>query len=116
MKNIINRLANKNCIPCEGKGSLLNKKEISQNLAVLSENWYLANEYTVLCSDYKMKNFEDAVDFINKIAYICKKNNHHPDLHLTNYNNLHIDLKTHALAGLSENDFIIAAKIDELRQ
>jgi 4a-hydroxytetrahydrobiopterin dehydratase len=55
-----------------------------------------------------------AVKFINSVAEIAEKEDHHPDVHLTGYRNLKIDLSTHALGGLSENDFILAAKINEL--
>ena len=55
-----------------------------------------------------------AVDLINRIAKIAESENHHPDLHVTSYRNLKIDLSTHALGGLTENDFILAAKINAL--
>ena len=61
-----------------------------------------------------MKNFAAAVEFITDITDIAEAENHHPDLHLTGYRNLAIELWTHAIGGLSENDFILAAKIDAL--
>jgi 4a-hydroxytetrahydrobiopterin dehydratase len=60
------------------------------------------------------KDFLDAVGLIQKIAPIAEAQDHHPDLHLTGYKRLTIELSTHAIGGLSENDFILAAKIDEL--
>ena len=62
----------------------------------------------------KCKDFSDAVALIQKIAPIANAEDHHPDLHLTNYRRLTIELSTHAIGGLSENDFILAAKIDQL--
>jgi len=62
----------------------------------------------------KCKDFLDAVSLIQKIAPIAEAEDHHPDLHLTGYRNLTIELSTHAIGGLSENDFILAAKIDQL--
>jgi 4a-hydroxytetrahydrobiopterin dehydratase len=64
---------------------------------------------TVTCKD-----FLDAVSLIQKIAPIAEAEDHHPDLHLTRYRRLTIDLSTHAIGGLSENDFILAAKLDQL--
>ena len=61
-----------------------------------------------------MKNFLTAVHFIDAVAQIAETENHHPDLHLTAYRKLRIELSTHAIDGLSENDFILAAKIDKL--
>jgi 4a-hydroxytetrahydrobiopterin dehydratase len=62
----------------------------------------------------KCKDFLDAVSLIQKIAPIAEAEDHHPDLHLTGYRKLAIELSTHAIGGLSENDFILAAKIDQL--
>jgi 4a-hydroxytetrahydrobiopterin dehydratase len=61
-----------------------------------------------------MKNFLAAIKFIIKVAQVAEANNHHPDLHLTGYRNLRINLSTHAISGLSENDFILAANINQL--
>jgi 4a-hydroxytetrahydrobiopterin dehydratase len=62
----------------------------------------------------KCKDFLDAVSLIQKIAPVAEAEDHHPDLHLTGYRKLTIELSTHAIGGLSENDFILAAKIDQL--
>ena len=64
---------------------------------------------TITCKD-----FLDAVGLVQKIAPIAEAQDHHPDLHLTRYRRLTIELSTHAIGGLSENDFILAAKIDEI--
>ena len=62
----------------------------------------------------KCKDFLDAVALIQKIAPVAEAEDHHPDLHLTRYRKLTIELSTHAIGGLSQNDFILAAKIDQL--
>lgn len=62
----------------------------------------------------KCKDFLDAVALIQRIAPIAEAEDHHPDLHLTGYRRLTIELSTHAIGGLSENDFILAAKVDQL--
>jgi len=66
----------------------------------------------MISREYVMKNFLAAVDLIGKIAQIAETEDHHPDLHLTGYNCLRVELRTHAIGGLSENDFIVAAKIN----
>ena len=62
----------------------------------------------------RAEDFVTALDFFERIAKIAEDEDHHPDLHLTGYRNIAIELSTHAIGGLSENDFILAAKIDQL--
>ena len=64
--------------------------------------------------DWTVKNFMAAMDFLNLVAEVAEGDGHHPDLHLEGYRNVWIELWTHAIGGLSENDFILAAKIDQL--
>jgi len=106
-------LTQKKCEPCEGKVSAFEKTQAEEWLPK-TIGWSLADDAKGIYRDYTMKNFVAAVEFIQKIADIAEADNHHPDLHLTGYRNLRIDLSTHAIGGLSENDFIVAAKINEL--
>lgn len=106
-------LADKKCAPCEGGVSALTKSQSTQLLLNLP-GWVLSPDAKSIHADYVMKNFRSAVDFINKIMEIAESENHHPDIHLTSYRNLAVELSTHAIGGLSENDFILAAKIDKL--
>jgi 4a-hydroxytetrahydrobiopterin dehydratase len=64
--------------------------------------------------DYKFRDFAEALSFVNKVGAIAQRENHHPDLFLHNWNRVRISLTTHAIKGLSKNDFIMAAKIDEM--
>lgn len=64
--------------------------------------------------DFKFKDFARALAFINAIGAIAETENHHPDIHLHNWNKVKFTLSTHAIKGLSQNDFILAAKIDEV--
>jgi 4a-hydroxytetrahydrobiopterin dehydratase len=64
--------------------------------------------------EWRVKDFATALDFFNRIGRIAEEEDHHPDLHLTGYRNVAVELSTHAIGGLSENDFILAAKIDQL--
>ena len=64
--------------------------------------------------DWKVKNFMAGIEFFNRCAELAEADGHHPDLHIEGYRNVSVELWTHAIGGLSENDFILAAKIDEL--
>ena len=76
--------------------------------------WTLAPDAKSISRHYGMKDFMAAVQLIGQIAEVAESEDHHPDLHLTSYRKLRIDLATHAIGGLSENDFILAAKIEAL--
>ena len=78
------------------------------------EEWHLSRDGKFLYAEYRMKNFAEAVRLIRKIAALAQKEDHHPDIHLTGYRKLRVELTTHAIGGLSENDFILAAKINQL--
>ena len=105
-------LARRRCRPCEGGIAPLPPSAVAVLLADL-KGWELldgrAIRKTVTC-----RNFLDAVALIQRLAPLAEAEDHHPDLHLTRYRKLTIELSTHAIGGLSENDFILAAKIDQL--
>lgn len=105
-------LSRRKCVPCEGAAQPLPLSAAQALLGDLS-GWELVEgkrlRKTVTCRD-----FLDAVSLIQRIAPIAEAEDHHPDLHLTGYRKLTIELSTHAIGGLSENDFILAAKIDQL--
>jgi len=100
------------CKPCEGGTEPLPASAAQQLLRDI-QGWELIDgkmiRKTITCKD-----FLGAVSLIQKIAPLAEAEDHHPDLHLTGYRNLTIELSTHAIGGLSENDFILAAKIDQL--
>ena len=105
-------LASRRCKPCEGGTEplpLSAAKTLLQDL----RGWELV-EGRVLRKTLTCKDFLDAVNVIQRIAPVAEAEDHHPDLHLTGYRRLTIDLSTHAIGGLSENDFILAAKLDQL--
>ena len=77
-------------------------------------DWKLAADGRAIRREWRVKDFATALDFFNRVGRIAEAEDHHPDLHLTGYRNVAIELSTHALGGLSENDFILAAKIDTL--
>ena len=105
-------LAKRRCQPCE-KGTEPLPLSAAQTLLQDVPGWELV-EGKALRRSVKCKDFLDAVGLIQRIAPVAEAEDHHPDLHLTGYRRLTIELSTHAIGGLSENDFILAAKIDQL--
>ncbi len=106
-------LLKKKCIPCEGISKSLGKKKVLDLLKTLPK-WQMAKDHKKIFRVFNLKNFVQCVEMINKIKDIAEGEGHHPDLHLTEYKNLRVISYTHAVDGLTENDFILAAKIDKL--
>ena len=106
-------LAQRKCKPCEGGTEPL-PLSAAQMLLADVKDWELSSEGKAIRKTVKCDDFLDAVGLIQNIAPIAEADDHHPDLHLTSYRKLTIELSTHAIGGLSENDFILAAKIDQL--
>jgi 4a-hydroxytetrahydrobiopterin dehydratase len=102
----------KKCAPCDALTQPLALKEAKALMAEL-KGWTLVAG-KALRQEFVMKDFMAAVHFINAVARAAEAEGHHPDLHLTGYRNLVIELSTHAIGGLSMNDFILAEKIDGL--
>lgn len=107
--------SSKRCRPCEGGVDPLPLSQAKEYLKSIP-GWQLSGDSKSIVSEYVMKDFMSAVRFIDKIAEIAESEDHHPDIHLTGYRRLKIELSTHAINGLSENDFILAAKIDQLQK
>ena len=106
-------LRQRHCKPCEGGVAALSTEQIRLMLPDLPQ-WKLSGDGKKIRREWRMKDFQAALEFFNKIGAIADAEDHHPDLHLTGYRNVAIELSTHALGGLSDNDFILAAKIDEV--
>ncbi len=106
-------LVKKKCVPCEGGVDACPLPQAQAQLEKLP-GWYLTHNGQRIRKDWTMKNFMSAIRFFNHVAAIAEEDGHHPDLHLEGYRNMSIELWTHAIGGLSENDFILAAKIDQL--
>ncbi|MFT5303644.1 MAG: 4a-hydroxytetrahydrobiopterin dehydratase [Mariniblastus sp.] len=107
------QLTAKKCVPCEGGVDACPLPFVTQQLEKLP-GWYLTHENQRIRKDWTAKNFVKALDFFNRVGAVSEAEAHHPDLHLVSYNQVSIEIWTHAIGGLSENDFILAAKIDEL--
>ncbi|MCB0749326.1 MAG: 4a-hydroxytetrahydrobiopterin dehydratase [Ignavibacteriae bacterium] len=107
-------LLSKKCVPCEGSTKPLNSNE-EENLLLQIKDWTLIKEREHrIIKEFQLKNFVGAVEFVNKIAVIAEKEGHHPNIFIHSYNKVNVEIFTHAIGGLSENDFIVAAKIDEI--
>ena len=106
-------LAQKKCMPCEGIGAAFTKAQAEGYLKKIF-NWMISSDGKEISREFIMRNFLAAVDLIRQVAKIAEEESHHPDIHLTGYRKLKIVLSTHALDGLTENDFILAAKIDRV--
>lgn len=107
------QLTEKKCKPCEGGVDPYSPAEAKDQLAN-HEGWHLTHEGQRIRKDWKVKNFMAGMDFFQKCAEVAEADGHHPDLHIEGYRNVSVELWTHAIGGLSENDFILAAKIDQL--
>lgn len=107
------QLIGKKCQPCEGGVEPYSRDESVEQLKKL-DGWYLTHDGQRIRKDWTVKHFLAALDFFNKVAEIAEEDGHHPDLHLEQYRQVSIELWTHAIGGLSENDFILAAKIDQV--
>lgn len=105
-------LKNKKCVPCEGGVKPLTPDEYGAYLRNELSGWVDVDEKQIE-KDYKFKDFKEALSFINKVGEIAEDEGHHPDINLHNWNKVKLTLSTHAIGGLSENDFILASKIDD---
>jgi 4a-hydroxytetrahydrobiopterin dehydratase len=105
-------LTQKKCQPCEGGVPPLKKDEIENYKNTLKTKWQVEDDRKIRKS-FEFKDFKKTMDFVNQVADIAEEEGHHPDIHV-HYGMAVTELTTHAIGGLSENDFIVAAKIDEL--
>ena len=105
-------LTQKHCVPCEGGTPPFTQERIAEYRPHIAEEWSVLDN-TKLHRDFRFKNFKQAMAFVNQVAEIAEAEGHHPDISIF-YNQVTIELWTHAVGGLSENDFIVAAKIDVL--
>jgi len=105
-------LAEKKCIPCSGGIKAFTLDQAKTYLAKVN-NWNLSNDAKWLSKEFKFKNFAQALAFVNKIGAIAEAQQHHPNIDFT-WGLVKISIQTHKINGLCENDFILAAKIDNI--
>lgn len=106
-------LTAKKCTACEGDTPALTREQIAARLPAVPE-WKLSDDGNLIRRKYKFKDFATAMAFLQRVGELAEDEGHHPDLHLTGYKHVAVELNTHAIGGLSENDFIVAAKIDRM--
>ena len=104
-------LTDQKCVPCEAGTMPLTIQE-AQNLLKEVSTWTLSPDAKKISKTFKFKNFAEALVFTNKVGAIAEAEGHHPDIALA-WGKVGITLSTHSIGGLSENDFILAAKIDQ---
>ena len=108
------KLKDKHCKPCEKETSPLSRFE-TDGLIKNVDNWTIEGDWR-LEKILIFKDFKEALDFVNKVGAIAEAEGHHPNIAIFDYKKVKIELYTHAIGGLSENDFVLAAKIDELNR
>ena len=103
-------LKNQKCQACSGNTPVFNEMQISENLSKL-DNWSVNDEQKMIFKRFNFKTFNEALQFTNKVGKLADEEGHHPDISL-GWGYVLIMLHTHAIKGLSLNDFILATKID----
>jgi len=106
-------LADKSCIPCRGGVPPMEPARVQEMLSELAEGWESTMNKARLERTYPFKNFAGALAFANKIGEVAEREGHHPDLHIR-WGACKVEIWTHKINGLSEGDFILAAKIDRI--
>lgn len=107
------QLSQKHCEACEGIGQALNAEQVKNLRSQLNTDWEVNDSASKITRRFQFKNYYHTMAFVNALAWIAHQENHHPDLEVS-YNHCQVTWNTHALNGLSMNDFICAAKTDAL--
>lgn len=106
-------LTKQKCIPCEGGTKPLSKKQTEEYLKMTRDWEFVPGKPSKIQRKFVFKDFTEALEFVNKVGRLANAEDHHPDIFIHNYKKVDITLSTHAIEGLSVNDFIMAAKINQ---
>lgn len=106
-------VAERHCVPCKSGGQPLQGEQLDRYVDQLGEGWTVL-EGKRLQKEYRFNDFGEALNFVNRVGEVAEEENHHPNIEFT-YGKATITLWTHKIGGLHENDFIMAAKIDNLQ-
>jgi 4a-hydroxytetrahydrobiopterin dehydratase len=106
-------LAAKKCEPCDNSAPPLKGEALAKLQRELGDSWQVINEHH-LEKEYKFKNFKEALDFTDRVGAVAEQQGHHPDIFLS-WGKVKLEIWTHSSGGLTENDFILAAKADSVR-
>lgn len=104
-------LTQQKCKPCEGGVEPLSPEQCQPYFSQINSSWKVVDD-KMIERHFEFKDFQAAMEFINKVADLAESEGHHPDIYLHQWNKVKISLWTHAIGGLSVNDFIVASKID----
>ena len=112
-------LTKKKCVPCEGGIDPLPREKVEGNLKavpgwILQQTQDAKGVHDQIVREFKFKDFKSALGFVNKVGELAEAEGHHPNIYLYGWNKVRLELSTHTIGGLSENDFIIAAKVNAL--
>lgn len=114
MPQLTSNTKQERCQPCEGGAKPLTPDEYEAFLRRELPDWAIRDQ-RVLEKEYKFKNFKEALAFLNQVAALAEEEGHHPDMQLFEWNKVKVSLTTHAIGGLSKNDFIVASKVNALQ-
>jgi len=109
----MSEFSEKHCLPCEGGVPALDAEAVKKHLKQLGNDWQCSTDHQLLFKDFQFKNYYQTMAFVNAIAWMAHRENHHPDLEV-GYNHCLVQYSTHAVKGLTENDFICAHKVEKL--
>jgi 4a-hydroxytetrahydrobiopterin dehydratase len=109
----MSELAARKCKPCEGGIAPLTRDAAGQLLTQISSGWKLSEDGRAIRREFRFRDFYRTMSFVNALAHIANVEDHHPDLEV-GYNYCRVTFTTHAIRGLSENDFVCAAKVDQI--
>jgi 4a-hydroxytetrahydrobiopterin dehydratase len=104
-------LSSKHCVPCRGGIPPLAGDRIRELLEELGQGWQVIDDHH-LSREFEFKDFAEALSFVNRVGAIAEREGHHPDIHLS-WGKVRVEIWTHKIDGLTESDFILAAKADE---
>ena len=107
-------LTAQHCVPCEGNTKPFTKKETEEYLKMTREWELISGKVPAIQRKFVFKDFQEALNFVNKVGRLAESEDHHPDIFIHDYKKVDITLSTHAIGGLSSNDFVLAAKINQL--
>jgi 4a-hydroxytetrahydrobiopterin dehydratase len=107
----MSELASRRCKPCEGGTPPLTRMQAAELLPQISSAWALSESAHALRREFRFRDFYRTMSFVNALAHVANIEDHHPDLEV-GYNYCRVSFTTHAVSGLSENDFVCAAKVD----
>lgn len=105
-------LTKQKCVPCEGKVAPFTPEQTANYLRMV-KGWQVVNNHEIV-KQFDFRNFKQALKFVNQVGELAEAEGHHPDILIFSYHKVKITLYTQAINGLSQNDFILAAKIDDM--